>query len=131
MGSSPTARAKTKNMSQLTTYIKESYNELVQKVTWPSWSSLQESSILVFVASLIIAGVVFAMDVAFGINKAGNVFLIIKNWPGVIGAIYDPSTLTNIQFADWFLDHWKKVTFSVIALSTIGVVVYRKKVSKN
>jgi preprotein translocase subunit SecE len=83
VGSSPTARAKTKNMSQITSYIKDSYAELVTKVTWPSWKSLQESSILVFVASLLIAGTVFAMDWAFGVNVSGSA------WKGVVGFIYD------------------------------------------
>ena len=82
MGSSPTARAKTKNMSQLTNYIKESYDELLTKVTWPTWKSLQESSVLVFVASLLIAGIVFAMDWAFGVNAPESI------WQGVVGIIY-------------------------------------------
>lgn len=47
------------------TYIKESYNELVHKVTWPSWSSLQGSAIVVMVASLILALVILAMDISF------------------------------------------------------------------
>ena len=83
MGSSPTARAKTKNMSQLTNYIKESYDELLTKVTWPNWKSLQESSVLVFVVSLLIAGAVFAMDWAFGVNASDSI------WKGFVGLIYD------------------------------------------
>lgn len=82
MGSSPTARAKTKIMSQLTNYIKESYDELLSKVTWPTWKSLQESSVLVFVASLLIAGVVFAMDWTFGVNAPESI------WQGIVGIIY-------------------------------------------
>ena len=83
VGSSPTARAKTKNMSQITNYIKESYDELLTKVTWTNWKSLQESSILVFVSSLLIAGVVFAMDWAFGVNASDSI------WKGFVGLIYD------------------------------------------
>ncbi len=49
-------------MEKLTLYIKESYYELVNKVTWPSWSSLQSSTILVLIASLIFAASVFVMD---------------------------------------------------------------------
>ncbi len=49
-------------MEQLITYIKESYNELVYKVTWPSYASLQSSTILVIVASLLLALVIFGMD---------------------------------------------------------------------
>lgn len=46
-------------------YFKEVYNELVHKVTWPSWSELQNSMIVVMVASLIIALIIYGMDVSF------------------------------------------------------------------
>lgn len=45
--------------------LQETWDELIYKVTWPSWEQLQESSILVLVASLIIALLIFAMDTAF------------------------------------------------------------------
>jgi len=48
------------------TYLQESYNELVNKVSWPEWSSLQSSAIVVMVASLIIALIVYLMDGVFG-----------------------------------------------------------------
>lgn len=51
-------------MEKVKEYILASYNELVNKVTWPTMSELQSSTILVLVASLIIALVVFAMDSA-------------------------------------------------------------------
>lgn len=47
------------------TYIKESYTELVHKVSWPSWADLQASAIVVMVASLIIALIVYLMDISF------------------------------------------------------------------
>jgi preprotein translocase subunit SecE len=46
-------------------YIKESYNELVNKVTWPEWSNLQNSAIVVMIASFIIAVIVYLMDISF------------------------------------------------------------------
>jgi preprotein translocase subunit SecE len=46
-------------------YIKEAYDELMHKVSWPSWASLQSSATLVMVASLIFALVIFAMDWVF------------------------------------------------------------------
>ncbi len=46
-------------------YIRESYLEWSQKVTWPTWSELQNSAIVVSVASLIIALVVYLMDISF------------------------------------------------------------------
>ena len=83
VGSSPTARAKQETMSQITNYIKESYTELITRVTWPTWKALQESSVLVFVSSLIIAGAVFVMDWTFGVNASDSV------WKGVVGNLYD------------------------------------------
>ncbi|MFR9592177.1 MAG: preprotein translocase subunit SecE [Rikenellaceae bacterium] len=51
-------------------YIKESYNELINKVSWPTFSQLQSSTIVVMVASAIFAVVVLAMDLSFeGIMK--------------------------------------------------------------
>lgn len=47
------------------TYVKEAFNELAHKVTWPTWSSLQSSAILVMVASVIISIVISAMDLSF------------------------------------------------------------------
>ena len=46
-------------------YIKESYNELVHKVSWPAFSQLQSSTIVVMIASLLFAIVVLAMDMSF------------------------------------------------------------------
>jgi len=46
-------------------YVKESYDELMHKVSWPTWSELQNSAVVVSVASLMIALVVFIMDKTF------------------------------------------------------------------
>ena len=46
-------------------YVKESYNELVNKVTLPTFPQLQNSTIVVMVASVIFAVVVLAMDLSF------------------------------------------------------------------
>lgn len=51
--------------SKIVTYFKESYDELMHKVSWPTWSELQGSALVVSIASLIIAFVVFLMDEAF------------------------------------------------------------------
>ena len=45
--------------------FKESYNELVHKVTWPTSKELSSSAVVVLTASLLIALVVFLMDSAF------------------------------------------------------------------
>ena len=52
-------------MSKVSTYIKETVDELVHKVSWPSWSEIQSSAILVMIASIIISLVVFVMDFSF------------------------------------------------------------------
>jgi len=46
-------------------YIKESFTELFHKVTWPTWSELQDSAALVMIATLIIAIIVAVMDLVF------------------------------------------------------------------
>ncbi|MDR2836197.1 MAG: preprotein translocase subunit SecE [Bacteroidales bacterium] len=51
-------------MIKIKTYFIDTYNELVHRVTWPKWSELQTSAIVVMVASLIFAIVVFVMDFA-------------------------------------------------------------------
>jgi preprotein translocase subunit SecE len=53
-------------MAKVTEYIKESYEELTEKVTWPTWGELQNSAILVLVAAIIIALIVLLMDQSFG-----------------------------------------------------------------
>ena len=50
---------------KIVNYIKECYVELAEKVTWPTWSELRSSVIVVSIASLIIALVVFLMDFSF------------------------------------------------------------------
>ncbi len=59
-------------------YFKESYNELVNKVTWPTFSQLQSSTIVVMVASVIFAIVVLAMDLSFE-NIMGLIYKALGN----------------------------------------------------
>lgn len=49
-------------MEQIKLYLIESYNELVNKVTWPTWPNLISSTKVVLVGSLIIALLVLVMD---------------------------------------------------------------------
>jgi preprotein translocase subunit SecE len=53
---------KHKNMNKITTYFKESYQELMEKVTWPTWLQLQQSTVIVLVATVIITALVWVMD---------------------------------------------------------------------
>jgi preprotein translocase subunit SecE len=49
-------------MNKISTYFRESYKELLEKVTWPSWSQLQQSTVIVLVATLLITLIVWIMD---------------------------------------------------------------------
>ncbi|MBD8387997.1 preprotein translocase subunit SecE [Dysgonomonas sp. BGC7] len=52
-------------MKKIINYIKDSYNELVYKVSWPSRSELTNSAVIVMIASIIMALVVWGIDTAF------------------------------------------------------------------
>jgi len=52
-------------MKRIIHYLKESYTELVHKVTWPSWKELQNSALVVMIAALIFSLIVFVMDISF------------------------------------------------------------------
>ena len=60
-------------------YIKDSYRELVEKVSWPSFSSLQSSTVVVMVASLIFSLVVLVMDRSFEAVMSG-VYKLLGNF---------------------------------------------------
>jgi len=52
-------------MAKIGNYIKESTDELLHKVSWPTWSELQSSSVIVLIASVIFALIIFVMDSTF------------------------------------------------------------------
>jgi len=52
-------------MKKIRAYLRETYDELIHKVSWPTWSELQNSAVVVSIASLIIAVVVYLMDTSF------------------------------------------------------------------
>ena len=54
-----------KKVKDMFKYFKDSYNELVNKVTWPSFKQLSGSVKVVMVASVIFALVVLVMDFVF------------------------------------------------------------------
>jgi preprotein translocase subunit SecE len=54
-------------MNKIANYFRESYLELQEKVTWPSWNHLQQSTMIVLVATIIITAMVSLMD--FGSNQ--------------------------------------------------------------
>jgi preprotein translocase subunit SecE len=52
-------------MKKIINYFKESYNELVYKVSWPTRIELSNSAVVVMFASLIIAVLIFFVDLGF------------------------------------------------------------------
>lgn len=53
-------------MNKIANYFKDSYKELTEKVTWPTWPQLQQSTMIVLAATIVITFVVLAMDFAAG-----------------------------------------------------------------
>ena len=49
----------------IVTYCKDSYEELAHKTTWPTRQELTHTAIVVLIASIVIALVVFCMDTVF------------------------------------------------------------------
>lgn len=52
-------------MDKLKIYVQESYNELMHKVSWPTWAELQESALTVLVATIIIGLIIWLIDLVF------------------------------------------------------------------
>jgi preprotein translocase subunit SecE len=70
-------------VSKIRNYFSETVNEMVHHVSWPTWKELQSNTIIVVVASVIIALIIFAMDFGFGITGDSKSF-----WKGAMGFIY-------------------------------------------
>jgi preprotein translocase subunit SecE len=50
-------------MNKISIYFRDSYKELMEKVTWPNWTQLQQSTVIVLVATLVTTFVVWLMDI--------------------------------------------------------------------
>ena len=59
-------------MNKVSAYFKDSYRELLEKVTWPTWQQLQQSTMIVLIATLIITSIIWVMDL--GIASALQFF---------------------------------------------------------
>ncbi|GAB3027079.1 hypothetical protein GCM10027051_34940 [Niabella terrae] len=53
-------------MKKFANYIRDSYTELAEKVTWPDWAQLQQSTMIVLVATIIITLIIWGMDFVAG-----------------------------------------------------------------
>ncbi|MGY6561074.1 MAG: preprotein translocase subunit SecE [Luteibaculaceae bacterium] len=69
-------------MSGIKESLKESYIELTEKVSWPTYKEVQSSAILVIVATIIISLIIFLMDYVFGVNSNDSW------WRGILGHVY-------------------------------------------
>jgi len=70
-------------MSKVKEYINETVTEMLHRVTWPTWKELQNNTITVVIASVLIALSIFVMDFIFGISGDKDSY-----WKGVLGIIY-------------------------------------------
>ena len=53
---------------KIVNYFKEMYEELVHKTSWPTMQELGNSVVVVSIASLLIALIVFLMDAIFNLG---------------------------------------------------------------
>ena len=51
-------------MNKVSSYFRDSWKELIEKVTWPTWDQLQQSTVIVLIATLVITAMVWIMDFA-------------------------------------------------------------------
>jgi preprotein translocase subunit SecE len=72
-----------KNVSKIRNYFRDTVNEMVHEVSWPTWKELQGNTIIVVVASVLIAAIIFVMDFGFGITGDTKSF-----WKGIMGFVY-------------------------------------------
>lgn len=49
-------------MNKVSNYFRDSYKELMEKVTWPNWVQLQQSTMIVLAATLLVTAIVAVMD---------------------------------------------------------------------
>lgn len=64
-------------LSKIGVGVKESYQELVHKVTWPTRKELTNSAVVVMVATLLIAIFIFLVDQLFELLMS-NVYTLVK-----------------------------------------------------
>ena len=53
---------------RINNYFRETRDELVNKVSWPTWGELRESTWIVLVASLLFALVIWGLDSVLGVS---------------------------------------------------------------
>lgn len=54
-------------MERIKNIWKTTFDELLNKVTWPTWDELIQSTLVVLLASLIFAAVIYVIDQVFDV----------------------------------------------------------------
>jgi len=49
-------------MNKIIHYVEQAYDELIHKVTWPSWPQLQQATLITLGSIILMTLVIFAMD---------------------------------------------------------------------
>jgi preprotein translocase subunit SecE len=65
-------------MSNIITYFENAYDELIHKVSWPTWKELQETTAIVLAAIAVITVIVFVMDASAEFLFKNVIYKIFK-----------------------------------------------------
>ena len=49
-------------MSKVINYFEQAFNELLHKVTWPTWNELQQSTVITLISIIVLTLLIFGMD---------------------------------------------------------------------
>lgn len=61
-------------MEQVKLFFRETIEEMLYKVTWPSWQDLQSSTMIVLISVIIFSLIIFIFDFIFGANPENGLF---------------------------------------------------------
>lgn len=64
-------------MNKIASYFKDSFKELTEKVSWPTWAQLQQSTMIVLASTIVITLIVLGMDFVAG-NGLKFVYNLLK-----------------------------------------------------
>jgi len=64
-------------MNKIGNYFRDSYKELTEKVTWPTWPQLQQSTMIVLAATILLSFIVLGMDFVAG-NGLKFIYELLK-----------------------------------------------------
>jgi preprotein translocase subunit SecE len=65
-------------MDKLRLYVEEAYDELMHKVSWPTWVELQQSAIVVLIAAVVMALLVLGMDLISKYGVQSGLYNLMK-----------------------------------------------------